>query len=77
MPRSTIVHAQRPTIGTREAAALLGVHPQTLYAMVHKGQVPVVRLPSGRARTGTSNRLRFRVVDLERLIAAWTERTDA
>lgn len=65
------------TVGSREAAATLGVHPQTLRAMVQKGQVPVVRLPSGRARSGLSNRLRFRVADLEKLIDAWTERETA
>ena len=45
-------------LSTGQAAALLGVHPQTLRSMVRAGRGPAVfRLPSGR--------LRFRRRDVE------------
>ncbi len=36
-----------------QAAALLGVHPDTLRAWTNKGLVPVTRLPSGQRRFTT------------------------
>ena len=48
-------------LDVREAAALLAVKPATLYQWAYQRRVPVVKL-MGRA-------LRFRLSDLERLIA--------
>ena len=67
----------KATLNVREAAAELGCHPQTIYRLTREGVLPVVRMPSRRAASGVSPRLRFRRVDLERLVAAWTERETA
>lgn len=48
--------SERP-LAIREAAAQLGVATKTLRRWVRKGQIPAIRLPSGR--------LRFRPVDVE------------
>jgi putative resolvase len=37
-------------LGITEAAKQLGIHPNTLRSWVDKGQVPVMRLPSGHRR---------------------------
>ena len=47
----------------REAAALLGVKPATLYAWSYQRRIPVVKL------FGPRGALRFRRSDLEALIA--------
>jgi excisionase family DNA binding protein len=57
---------ERPTINAREAADLLGVHPQTVYQLVRDGRVPVVRLPSSRAGAGGRRPLR-------RAMEAWID----
>lgn len=68
------VRDDRPLLTIVQAAARLGLHPQSLRSMVHRGQVPVVRLPSGRALGGLSNRMRFRPADIDRVIDASVER---
>jgi excisionase family DNA binding protein len=57
----TAIAIRRELIPTREAAARLSIHPETLRRLVRDGQVPAVRL---RERGW----LRFNVRDLERLI---------
>ncbi len=61
------------TVGTRDACAILGVGPHSLYALVRAGRVPAIRMPSARARSGMSNRFRFRVDALRQLQRQWTE----
>ncbi|HZO97071.1 MAG TPA: helix-turn-helix domain-containing protein [Gaiellaceae bacterium] len=47
-------------IRTREAAQVLGLHPDTLRRAAIEGTIPSVRL-------GTRGWIRFRVTDIERL----------
>lgn len=67
----------KATLSVKEAAAEMGCHEQTVYRMVRDGLLPVVRMPSRRSASGVSPRLRFRRADLDRLLAAWTERESA
>ncbi len=49
-------------LDVREAAALLGLKPATLYQWAYKRRIPVVKL------FGPRGALRFRLSDVERLI---------
>lgn len=49
-------------LDVREAAALLGLKPATLYQWAYKRRVPVVKL------FGARGALRFRLSDIEKLI---------
>jgi excisionase family DNA binding protein len=49
-------------LDVREAAALLGLRPKTLYAWAYKRRIPVVKF------FGRRGALRFRLSDVERLI---------
>jgi predicted DNA-binding transcriptional regulator AlpA len=58
--------AQRPTerlLDVNAAAAMLGLKPGTLYQWAYQRRLPVVKL------SGPRGPLRFRLSDLERLIA--------
>lgn len=61
MPRDDV-------LSTGPAAAYLGIGEQTLRDWVLGGRIPFIRLPSGRYR--------FRVVDLDEMLAV-KEATDA
>jgi excisionase family DNA binding protein len=50
-------------LDVNEAAAMLGVQPATLYKWAHERRLPVVKL------FGPRGALRFRLTDLQRLIA--------
>ncbi|MEU1295281.1 citrate synthase [Streptomyces sp. NPDC005840] len=49
-PESSLSHAER-RLTTREAAELLGVKPETVYAYVSRGQLSSHRVPGGRGST--------------------------
>lgn len=49
-------------LDVREAAAMLGLRPKTLYAWAYKRRIPVVKF------FGRRGALRFRLSDVERLI---------
>ena len=60
-------NAQRPTdrlLDVHEAAAMLALKPGTLYQWAYQRKVPIVKLG------GPRGPLRFRLSDLERLVAA-------
>lgn len=50
-------------IDVREAAALLGLKPSTLYQWAYHRRIPTVKL------LGRRGALRFRISDIEKLIA--------
>jgi len=54
--------SQDRLLDVREAAALLGLSPGTLYQWAYKRRIPVVKL------LGRRGALRFRLSDVERLI---------
>jgi hypothetical protein len=60
----------------RDSAEALGQHPQTTRALLLSGVIPLVRLPSARAKkhAGVSNRILVRKADVLRLISDSTER---
>lgn len=65
--KMTSANAQRPTerlVDVHEAAVMLGVKPGTLYQWAYQRRLPIVKLG------GPRGPLRFRLSDLERLIAA-------
>lgn len=62
----TAVANRRALIPTREAAARIGVHPETLRRLVRDRQVPAVRLRAG-------GWLRFRTSDIEQLVGPTRE----
>jgi excisionase family DNA binding protein len=43
-------HTQTPDLRLSEAAALLGIHPDTLRRWADEGKVPTVRTPGGERR---------------------------
>jgi excisionase family DNA binding protein len=45
----TEVHEREALMRVREVADELGQHPATIYRKVHSGEIPSVRLGSGRA----------------------------
>jgi hypothetical protein len=65
------------------ACAMLGGISRTqLTRLVHSGQLPVVRLPGARDRSGrgtnaVSRRVLYAVADLQRLVEKSTERASA
>lgn len=59
--------------GVREVAEALGQHPQTTRAWLLTGAIPRVRLPSARAKCGSSNRILVRKADVLKLIEDSTE----
>lgn len=57
---------ERLTLTVPEAAALLGVHPQTAYVWARRGDLPVLRL---------GGRLLVKKAELERMLGADGPRT--
>jgi predicted site-specific integrase-resolvase len=57
----------------RNVAEATGQHYQTARAWLLSGAVPLVHLPSGRARGGVSKRILVRKADVLRLINESTE----
>lgn len=60
--RAPTDRAEDRLLDVKEAAALLGLRPGTLYQWAYKRRIPVVKL------FGPRGALRFRLSDLERLI---------
>ena len=67
-------NVQRELWTVRDVAAYTGQHAQTERAWLLSGVLPLVRLPSGRARGGVSKRILVRKADVLRLIDESTER---
>jgi len=41
---------QKRLLKVDEVAAMLGVHPKTVYRWIREGKIEVIKLPSGRIR---------------------------
>jgi hypothetical protein len=67
----------RRLLSLKQAAEFCGLSYWTIRDLAMNGHVPVVRLPSAKAESGTSRRVLIDVNDLERLIADCKEMVNA
>lgn len=62
------VALSRRLVGTREAAAYLGIHSHTLRDLAARGEIKCIRMPRGDGRIGAWSRYMFDKQDLDRFI---------